>query len=574
MKTRAFSALLGFAALAASGCRTPTSVTISVTTDATCAELKGVSITARAPEGIDTATPSAITKNCSAQGTGSRIGTLVIVPSAGDSDEIAIKVVAGVDVPVEQCTAANGYQGCIVARRLVRFASHVELTIPIVLRKGCKDVPCAAATTCVDGLCKDATVSDPQTCTGEGCLGDVDAGADVGPDGDASETTPGDTGPSEAGCGTGQKNCGGACVGIDDPAYGCGVASCSPCATFANATYACAAGACAATGCQKGFKSCGGVCVAADAAHGCSATACDACPAVGGTASCDAAGACKLTCDPGYKLCGGKCVSIGDPTYGCGATTCDNSSCPTPGTGGTVVCSGSSCILGSCGPGTKACGGACVPTDVAHGCGDVSRCTACANGQSCVGGPPTTCQCVPEPTTTTCAGVECGTKINNCGQTVDCGGLCGKPQTCGGGGVPNQCGCTPTNPCDGVSCGTLTNNCALQVSCGCTGFNTCGGGGTAGKCGCISTNPCNGTVCGSVVDSCGKVVTCSCTAPNTCGGGGVANQCGCKPIDQATACNLRDCGTVSNGCGGYYSCGKCLVGEICSGGICTCKTCP
>lgn len=458
----AFAALLTFGALAAIGCRTPTSVTVTVTTDATCADLKGVTITARAPDALEAAGPTTTTRSCAAQADGtSRIGSIVVVPSAGDGDEIAIRVVAGLDRPAEECTAANAYRGCVVARRVVRFAAHVELTIPIAVRRGCKDVACDASTTCVEGACRSAELTDPESCSGEGCLAGLDGGVDAADSGDASDATDaadatdapdateaGDGAPSETGgCGSGQKNCGGTCVRVDDPAFGCSAASCSPCSTFANATYACAAGACAATGCLSGFKSCGGNCVAKDAAHGCADSTCDPCPAVGGVASCTASGACQLKCDSGYKLCGGKCVSIGDPNFGCGATTCDNSTCPTPGPGGTVVCSGGACVLGSCGAGTKACAGACVPTDAAHGCADVTRCTACAKFESCVGGPPTTCQCVPQSQAITCFGVQCGSKLNNCGQLVDCGGLCGKPQTCGGGGVPNQCGCTTvTNP--------------------------------------------------------------------------------------------------------------------------------
>jgi hypothetical protein len=47
------------------------------------------------------------------------------------------------------------------------------------------------------------------------------------------------------------------------------------------------------------------------------------------------------------------------------------------------------------------------------------------------------------------AGANCGTIADGCGDTLDCG-TCPAPQTCGGAGLPNQCGCpVGTIECDG-----------------------------------------------------------------------------------------------------------------------------
>jgi hypothetical protein len=68
--------------------------------------------------------------------------------------------------------------------------------------------------------------------------------------------------------------------------------------------------------------------------------------------------------------------------------------------------------------------------------------TLCKGGR-CQGG---RC-CVP----TTCAdrGKDCGNLADGCGSILNCGDTCPPPQTCGGGGTPNLCGCVPTNgACD------------------------------------------------------------------------------------------------------------------------------
>jgi Protein of unknown function (DUF1566) len=89
-----------------------------------------------------------------------------------------------------------------------------------------------------------------------------------------------------------------------------------------------------------------------------------------------------------------------------------------------------------------------------------------------------TASCVP----TTCAaqGATCGSIPDGCGGiygsggTLECGS-CTAPDSCGGGGVANQCGCTDNGlACSnaGQVCGTHVNNCGQQVSCGtCSDLN-------------------------------------------------------------------------------------------------------
>ena len=99
---------------------------------------------------------------------------------------------------------------------------------------------------------------------------------------------------------------------------------------------------------------------------------------------------------------------------------------------------------------------------------------------------------------TSCAAqnAQCGLIGDGCGGTIDCGG-CPMGETCGGGGTLFQCG-TGSGSCTartcmqaGATCGKVGDGCGgLTPDCGsCTFPETCGGGGTANVCGC--TNLCS-----------------------------------------------------------------------------------
>jgi RHS repeat-associated protein len=173
--------------------------------------------------------------------------------------------------------------------------------------------------------------------------------------------------------------------------------------------------------------------------------------------------------------------------------------------------------------------------------------------------------CVP----TTCAaqGANCGAIDDACGGTLNCG-TCAAPETCGGGGVPNVCGCTPTTcAAEGVNCGTIPDGCGGTLECGtCMPPETCGGGGVPNICGCTATTcAAEGKDCGTIDDGCGGTLGCGiCAPPDTCGGGGVANVCGCTPT--TCAAEGKDCGTIDDGCGGTLECGACPIGQVCGWG--------
>jgi formylglycine-generating enzyme required for sulfatase activity len=154
---------------AAAGCRDPTAVTLDLSTDVACSEVQGTSISVGNEAEVEGRSPAAITADCTNGGTDADnpIGTLVVVPSDDDSDPFAIKVVLGIDVTAEECMAPQ-YQGCVVARRALRFVPHTPLLLPIPMRGACKDVPCTPNTTCVLGRCVDSTID----CTTPGGCGE------------------------------------------------------------------------------------------------------------------------------------------------------------------------------------------------------------------------------------------------------------------------------------------------------------------------------------------------------------------------------------------------------------------
>jgi hypothetical protein len=190
------------------------------------------------------------------------------------------------------------------------------------------------------------------------CCGRVDLDPNPGPSADGAssrDATPVDDGtfrdaPTERGldasddteCFSGNKNCEGVCVRIDDPAFGCTRESCSPC-VIRNGEPVCAAGVCVVARCIFGYEDCN-----TDPLDGCEVDVLrdrkncggcgKACPTgyCGGCKDglCDVTGAyCMMDCD-GDCLNGAETDICGD-SLNCGS--CE------------VVCpAGTSCFAGLC----------------------------------------------------------------------------------------------------------------------------------------------------------------------------------------------------------------------------------
>ncbi len=222
---RAAGLLVGLVAAGAAvavSCREPTAIVLNVATDVPCTDVTaagGVDIRVGSPSNVDDAPTTRLSATTCIDG---KLGTLVVVPSGSDDDQVGIVVsVATKSAPIAhtastECTsAAPG--NCVVARRILRYVKHTSLPLPVTLSRKCTGVACGRDQTCVEGTCFDARVP----CTESGCdppppivdAGPVDAPADVA-----------DAGPVDAACSpdllTDPKNCGacgtvcpgGACV--------------------------------------------------------------------------------------------------------------------------------------------------------------------------------------------------------------------------------------------------------------------------------------------------------------------------------------------------------------------------
>jgi alpha-tubulin suppressor-like RCC1 family protein len=180
----------------AGSCRTPTDITLRITTNIPCSDIGSTTITVGRPGELETAAVTTGTATCD-NGT---IGTLVVVPSGSDDDAVGMKIVSGYQRRAEQCTPPD-YKGCVVARRALRYVSHRELTVLVEMARDCVDVPCTPDETCVGARCVPDFIDDPTRCeTPAGCgqdaldgsaAADGPAGGEDGGDGSATSDGPG-----------------------------------------------------------------------------------------------------------------------------------------------------------------------------------------------------------------------------------------------------------------------------------------------------------------------------------------------------------------------------------------------
>jgi hypothetical protein len=164
------------ASCAAGACADPTQITVTVTTDLTCAMSPMTMVTGGHGEGT--------TDHCERAGELSEIGSIVLVPSRAKDDAVNITVVTRVGgADPTQCNADAPDGTCIVARRRMRFIPRTPLPITIQMRAACLGHACKDGETCILGNC--VSLDDPAF-HDEGDAGstlDASGLVDVGTDG-------------------------------------------------------------------------------------------------------------------------------------------------------------------------------------------------------------------------------------------------------------------------------------------------------------------------------------------------------------------------------------------------------
>ena len=171
-RVRPFALLALTVSLAA--CRTPTQVTVEVTTDVACDgdQLPGepfVRDTAIVTGPVDgfrdsDRPPAASTTLCTEDG---EIGDLVVVPSGDKRGSVGVRVHIGLrDKSADDCARQCG-EDCIEASRRLSFVPNSKLVLPIRANRSCIGVCCPEGQTCLAGDC----VSDEiDACEDGACL--------------------------------------------------------------------------------------------------------------------------------------------------------------------------------------------------------------------------------------------------------------------------------------------------------------------------------------------------------------------------------------------------------------------
>jgi hypothetical protein len=407
-----------------------------------------------------------------------------------------------------------------------------------------------------------------------GSTGGSDGSGGTAGAGDASTDASAD-GASDAGCGSGMKSCGGTCVELDDPAFGCTEDGCTPCAV-ANGTPACSSGACAVGSCDTNFDDCD-----ESATNGCEANLqtsaahcgeCDLdCQPVGASAC--IAGSCEPDpCPAGFGECDGDLADYCETALSTSISHCGACGDACSSAHGTASCSGGNCAI-ACSANYGDCDG-----NVANGCEtalttDVNHCGAC--GRAC--------------SATRVAARACSS--GTCSSSCDFGfANCTRPAA-----PAADNGCELNATADSGNCGGCSNSCTQQstgggglvcgaqssTSCSCDGDNArCRQGASGGTCDattdlcrCATTTCVAGEACMRV----GGVDVCACNQSTSCGGAaGVVccdNPSGCRDLTSDPA----SCGACGRACAPGFDCQgsqcRCTASSQCrSGGVCNTTT--
>jgi hypothetical protein len=154
-----FFLLVSALASPTAACLEPTEIMLDVRTDVVCSDSthwRGVAVSVGQPgTDVESRSPVLTTTACAA---GGEIGTLAVVPTGAKDAQVGIRVVAGITRNPEDC-AAQGYDGCIVARRTVTYLPHQSQHLLIDLTSDCIGNACDVNHTCVNGSCSDTVTA-------------------------------------------------------------------------------------------------------------------------------------------------------------------------------------------------------------------------------------------------------------------------------------------------------------------------------------------------------------------------------------------------------------------------------
>lgn len=142
--------------LAMTNCAEPTQIVVDVFTDACPGpnkkqSLNSTGIAVGTADNIESRRPSSTTVGC-APGSGSIVGNLTIYPSGNKDDEVAIKVLGGIESTPDRCEPPF-YAGCIVHRRQMRFIPNTTQHVTVRLLLACLNRQCPPGFTCDNGAC-------------------------------------------------------------------------------------------------------------------------------------------------------------------------------------------------------------------------------------------------------------------------------------------------------------------------------------------------------------------------------------------------------------------------------------
>jgi hypothetical protein len=327
MKKRFLTLLVLLGGLLAITCAKPTEIVVETYSEVDCSRRPQIALVGGAGfSDLKTNAPSAFAQQC--EPGVQRRGSIVIQPSGNNDSTIAFQILTRNDdaAPDIACNPDDGYKGCIVSRRRLRFAPHDTIHLRIDLRLSCLDKPCGEDETCVRGGCFQATI--PDDCNADDCNEDALLGGQSPPDLDAGDGAPAaDTGAPDADAGSvvcpvGLTLCGTQCLDLNSSQH---------------------CGSCSSPGCPGGTTCVAGACKATCGANGSNCTSAGQCCSLfcnTGTSMC---ATCPLlangaTCAIGTDCCSGQCS---------GVATCCNKGLGQGCTGSDVCCVGS-CSGGTC----------------------------------------------------------------------------------------------------------------------------------------------------------------------------------------------------------------------------------